>query len=224
MTGDIIDRLKDIESNIGHDFNPHRQKVLRFLNTNLDRLKVVILGQDPYPEKNRATGRAFEVGGLKDWNSPFRQVSLKNILRLIHKNYTGIEEYRQIKKYAEIAGEIRMGKFRILPPDRLFGNLEKQGVLFLNTSFTCQTGKPNSHAGIWKSFAERLLSHISTQRPDLIWFLWGNKAQSNKKYIRRGFFYESQHPMLCSEKYDNDFLKSGCFKETMHIVDWPGIN
>ena len=90
LTEEIVDKLKDIESKIGDNINPEPENVLRFLNNDLSNIKVVILGQDPYPEKGRATGRSFEVGDLHSWNDKFRQVSLKNIIRLIHKNYNNL--------------------------------------------------------------------------------------------------------------------------------------
>ncbi|MFW6310335.1 MAG: hypothetical protein ACOC1D_04465, partial [Prolixibacteraceae bacterium] len=61
------------------NFTPPADKVLRFLEVPLDQIKVIILGQDPYPQPGVATGRAFEVGTLKSWNEPFKNISLKNI-------------------------------------------------------------------------------------------------------------------------------------------------
>jgi len=73
------------------------------------------ISHDPYPEKGIATGRAFEVGGLKSWEQPFRQVSLKNIIRLIHKSYNNITRYEDIPSFTEIKKEIKAGRFPILP-------------------------------------------------------------------------------------------------------------
>ena len=186
-------------------------------------MKVCILGQDVYYQPNVATGRSFEVGGLNSWSTPFTQVSLKNIIRLIHKNYNNITNYEDIKKFSEIVKEIEANKFPILPPNEYFSSLEQQGVLFLNSYFTCEIGKPNSHRNIWLQFSIKLLDYISNRKSDLIWFLWGNEAISKKQYITNGKFYESRHPMLCSKQYPNDFLKSNCFKDTMNIINWLGL-
>ena len=214
LSSDILNMLEYIENQLVEDFSPDRQKVLRFLETDQRSLKIVILGQDPYPEKGKATGRAFEVGGLNTWNEPFRQVSLKNIVRLIYKAQKGIEVYDDIPKFSFILDEIKEGKFKIANPPELFENLEKQGVLFLNTYFTVYPGKPLSHTEIWRSFTENLLLWLSNQNPQLIWFLWGKNAQAFKSAISNGKFYESRHPMMCSKMYQHDFLKSDCIIDT----------
>lgn len=222
LTDEIKSQLEEIEKKIGNNYTPLKEKILRIFNTDLSKAKVCIVGQDVYYQPGAATGRSFEVGGLEDWNSPFRQVSLKNMVRLIHKSYIGIDDYKSIKKYSEILAEMNEGKFKILSPDKLFESLEQQGVLFLNTYLTCELNKPNSHRAIWEDFSMKLFTFISTQRPDLIWFLWGNEAFSKKKYILQGIIYECRHPMLCSEKYADDFLKSNCFRNTMSIINWLG--
>lgn len=220
LTDDIISELDEIEARIGSNINPAHDNVLRFMGCNLYDIKVVILGQDPYPEKGRATGRAFEVGDLKSWNQAFRQVSLKNIIRLIYKNYKGIEEYKDIKKFSEIQKEIKEGKFSILPPDKIFKSWEKQGVLLLNTFLSVEAGVTGSHIHIWKSFSEKLLKFISEENTNINWFLWGRMAEEKKQFIKYGKYYISRHPMMCSETYEDDFLRSSCFKDTMDIINW----
>lgn len=217
-----IDELKDIDSKIGSNINPEPENVLRFLSNDLFSVKVVILGQDPYPEKGRATGRAFEVGDLHSWNDKFRQVSLKNMIRLIHKNYNNIEDYKEIRKFSAIQEEIKSKKFNMLPPDKIFKSWEKQGVLMLNTYLSVESGKSGSHIHIWEAFSEKLLSYISSTNKDISWFLWGRQAEEKSKCINYGKKYISRHPMMCSEKYEDDFLKSDCFKDNMNIINWLG--
>ncbi|MGM9925850.1 MAG: uracil-DNA glycosylase [Bacillus sp. (in: firmicutes)] len=221
LTEGILNELAEIEQEIGFNYNPSEpQVILRFLSIDLHQVKVVWLGQDVYPMKGAATGRSFEVGGLTSWSSPFRQVSLKNIVRLLHKNYHGITDYNDIQPFKAIKEEIQTGSFPIKPPHRWFDDLEEQGVLFLNTSFTCETGKPNSHKQIWAHFSEQVLSYLSTENPNICWFLWGKEAIGNKKYIKQGVFYESRHPMMCSVKYPDDFLKFQGFEQTKNIIKW----
>jgi uracil-DNA glycosylase len=219
---DIILELDTIETKIGSNINPAHNNVLRFMNNNLYDIKVVILGQDPYPEKGRATGRAFEVGDLLSWNQTFRQVSLKNIIRLIYKNYNEINEYKDIKKFSEIQKEIKEGKFTVLPPDKIFKSWEKQGVLLLNTYLSVEAGVTGSHISIWKNFSEELLKFISVENRNISWFLWGRMAEEKKQFIKYGNYYISRHPMMCSETYEDDFLRSNCFKDTMDIINWKG--
>jgi uracil-DNA glycosylase len=192
------------------------------MKCDLNDINVVILGQDPYPEKGKATGRAFEVGDLYSWNQKFRQVSLKNIVSLIYKNYNNIDEYCEIKKFSEIQKEIEEGKFSILPPDKIFKSWEKQGVLLLNTYFTVIPGISGSHVSVWEKFSVELLRYISEENGEISWFLWGKQAEDKKQFIKSGRFYTSRHPMMCSEKYSDDFLRNDCFKNTMSIVNWLG--
>jgi uracil-DNA glycosylase len=222
LCDEVREELKEIENKIGKNINPDYENVLRFLKCDLNKIKVVILGQDPYPEKGRATGRAFEVGDLHSWNDKFRQVSLKNIIRLIHKNYNNIYEYNKILKFSEIQREIAEGKFGIAPPDRLFKSWEKQGVLLLNTYFTVECGVTGSHISIWEPFSCRLLDYISRENKNISWFLWGKSSEEKSRYIKSGRFYVSRHPMMCSERYEDDFLRNDCFKDTMGIINWLG--
>lgn len=223
LSDDIKKEVLRIEQSIGEDFNPtDREKVLRFLNVDLDRVRVIWLGQDVYPAKGVATGRAFEVGNLDSWLQPFRQVSLKNIIRLIHKNYFGIQTYEEIASYTEIKKQIKNGEFPILPPHDWFSSLESQGVLFLNTSFTCRIGVPNSHKAVWAHFSHKVLEYISMRRPDIIWFLWGREAQSNIPYIREGKLMKSRHPSRVSKDYPDDFLKFTGFEQTSNFINWLG--
>lgn len=222
LNGGGFKMIAGIAAETGENINPDAENVLRFLKVNLDNVKVVILGQDPYPQKGTATGRAFEVGGLVSWRQNFKQVSLKNIIRLLHKNYNGISSYEDILSFRQIQNEIETGKFPILPPDKLFESWENQGVLLLNTSFTCIPGSPGSHEHLWHDFSCRLLSYISSQR-ECHWFLWGKHSQQRMMHIKKGIFHISRHPMLCSSKYEDDFLKSDCFLKTSDFINWLGL-
>ena len=218
----ILNELLLIEEKIRDNHTPPAENVLRFMVNDLDALKVIILGQDPYPEKGRATGRAFEVGDMTLWNASFKQVSLKNIVRLLHKTYNNIENYDDIKSFNQIKEEIEKGQFNILPPHELFKSWERQGVLLLNSYLTCEVGKPGSHREIWPEFAGRLIEYISGRKPGLKWFLWGKNANSYSEHIIKGKIYSSRHPMMCSGAYEDDFLKAICFKETADTVNWLG--
>lgn len=217
----ILSRIeKKIYSN-NKEVTPTKNKVLRFLNISLNEVKIIILGQDPYSQKSVATGRAFEVGSLKSWKDTFNNISLKNIIRSIYFANTG-----KYQKYSSIKSEINNG-FNILPPDKLFSSWEKQGVLLLNTSFTCELGKSNSHAKIWEPFTTELLKYIAEKNKDIIWFLWGNNAINITKDIDIKNKLVSMHPMMCYSKKgrENDFLfgKINHFIETKNIINWTGV-
>ena len=222
LTDGLKKDLQDIESKIGDDFTPPKDKILRFLKLDLNNAKVVILGQDPYKPENVANGRSFQPDDLNDWGQSFRQISLKNIIRLIHKGYKNIENYSDIYKYSDIVKEIKKGEFNIKPPKEWFDSLENQGVLFLNTSLTCKINISNSHKEIWENFSYEMLEYISSKKPNLVWFLWGKESINNKDFIKSGKIITSRHPMMCAEKYEDDFLKSDCFKSTSDIINWLG--
>ncbi len=223
LNKDIINLLLEIQKGIvetENEFTPSSDKVLRFLGSSLQETKIIILGQDPYPQKGVATGRAFEVGTLQSWNDKFSNTSLKNMVRAIYHAYN--DKYL---KYSEIKKEIGL-YFQLNTPNRLFADWAKQGVLLLNTSFTCEIGKSNSHEKYWREFTNQLLNYIAAKNKEIIWFLWGNNAKSIVSDININKKIESMHPMMCYQKTDrpNDFLfgKINCFKETKSIINWLG--
>lgn len=222
LNEDNLSLISDIEKKIEDTgFTPDSGLVLRFLSQPLKTVKIIILGQDPYPQPGVATGRAFEVGNLKSWNRPFKNISLKNILRALYKAYTGdIIKFSLLKEKFD-------NEFPVLPPGKLFSHWEKQGVLLLNTSFTCEPGKPGSHRHLWESFTENLLSFINEQTPEATWFLWGNHAREAVKGINIKNRIETMHPMMCheGEGRDKDFLygKINCFESFTGEIDWTGF-
>lgn len=199
---------------------PQKELIFRFASFDPNSLHVVILGQDPYPQPGAATGRSFEVGTLTEWTTPFRQTSLRNILRAIYKAKTGEDIL-----WTALRQKIANGTFPILPPDKLFSALEAQGVLFLNTYLTCLAGEPLSHESLWRPFSERLIAYMDTMLPnrnDTAWFLWGSHARSYSSLIQNGKPYESRHPMMCG-KYPDDFLNNPGFRETADRINWTGL-
>jgi uracil-DNA glycosylase len=215
LLGDIGRKLTDEPA--GAITPPFRQ-MLRFLELDLLKAKVVIIGQDPYPQPGVATGRAFEVGPLGSWTDSFRNASLRNIVRTLYAAKVG-----KVKKYSEIKKELEANRFSLLPPNLLFKHWEKQGVLLLNTSFSCRVGKPGSHATLWNVFTKSLLAYINQSNSALIWFLWGNHAREVVSHLTLARSIETTHPMICHQR-PNDFLfgDKNVFKETMDLVDWFG--
>ena len=197
-------------------FLPEAPMVLRFAQMPLDRVQVVILGQDPYPQPGAATGRSFEVAGLHSWTEPFRQSSLRNVVRAIHAAETGT-----LLPWKAVREQIADGQFSILPPDRLWDDLEAQGVLFLNAYLTVVPGKPGSHRALWQEFARRTLRYIDRARPGTDFFLWGSDARSYAPQIAQGQCWESRHPMMTGP-WPDDFLKNRCFAETREKIKWCG--
>jgi uracil-DNA glycosylase len=227
FTEEKLMEIREIEEKIKDNYNPSSENVFRFAANDINNVKCVWLGQDPYPaepiydqEKKEyvyvATGRAFEVGILDSWTGKFNQHSLKNIIRLIYKAYNS-----ELLPFGTIRGKIRTGEFNILPPRQWFDSLEKQGVLFLNTYLTCQTGVAGSHREMWKDFSIDLLKFISESNPNINWFLWGKEAQENQEYMK-GRIFKSNHPRLYNTSSKDDFLNCPCFDGTKNLIDWRG--
>ena len=223
LTQEKIDYIKYLEKILPENINPEPKNVLRFLYTDKNNIKCVIVGQDPYPALPKevegnltyiATGRSFEIGTLKSWNEKFAQHSLKNMVRLIYKAY-----YNELITYEECKKKISSGDFPILHPDKWYDAMEEQGVLFLNKTLSCEQGKPLSHKDLWNDFSTDLILNLSDNE-NINWFLWGGEARNLKQYIFKGKIYEAEHPRLYNTTKEEAFLNSKCFEETKNIVCW----
>jgi uracil-DNA glycosylase len=150
-------------------------------------VRVVILGQDPYPNPAWATGRAFEQGNLSEWTtSPGRIAhSLRRIVQALvyartkHSAYT-----RGDRGWKAVRSDLKNGLLTIEPPLSLFDHLEREGVLFLNTSLTLgvdmSSGRPkvaSRHIRLWEPVLFRVLTFIATRkRGHVLFLLWGADA------------------------------------------------
>lgn len=135
-----------------------------------DQLKVVILGQDPYPTRGHAHGLCFSV---EPDVRPFPK-SLLNIFKEIH------------------------GDLGISMPEN--GNLARwaeQGVLLLNSSLTVEEGMPDSHKGFgWEKFTDAVIQTINGEKTGIVFILWGAKAISKEAFIdhSKHLILKSVHP------------------------------
>ena len=135
----------------------------------LDKVKVVILGQDPYHGQGQAMGLSFSVPD----NVP-APPSLKNIF----------------KEIATDLGESWSGSPDLEPWAR-------QGVLMLNAILTVQAGAAASHSRIgWQEFTDAVIRTLSERRDGLVFMLWGNFARGKKALIDTGRHHvlEAAHP------------------------------
>jgi uracil-DNA glycosylase len=207
----IQQELLNIKNNIGNNFTPQSSDIFKVFQKDLNNCKVVILGQDPYPQSGVATGRAFEVGNITHWNQIGNNASLRNILKLLYKNHSGSQTIESIDK-------VRKNISFISLPNQLFTNWENQGVLLLNTALTCPQGtaneSSNAHAKYWKTFTEETIKFIDSNTQGVTWFLWG-KGRGFCNLISNGIKYCSEHPRNNDDKnpvqgtfyYENHFSK-----------------
>ena len=183
----LRDFLKKEKSERKVIFPPGR-KIFSALNlTSFQNVKAVILGQDPYHGSNQAHGLSFSVEhGIRP------PPSLNNIFK-------------------ELASDLNIEK-----PNH--GNLEewgKQGVLLLNSILTVEKSKPGSHANRgWEVFTDRILFLLNSSKNNLVFILWGKKAQEKGHFIDsdRHMIIKSTHPSPYSA--NNGFLGSKPFSRT----------
>ncbi len=216
INDDRIAELEEIYGSVTEGYFPENKNVLRFLNTDFNNLKYIIVGMEPYPtffkkdgiDIPEATGRSFEVASLESWRQKFKQSSLRNILKTVYFNYTG-----EIKDLDRIRTEIADGKFPMKQPKDWFDSLERQGVLFLNATLTVESYHVDSHTNLWNDFMAALIAHIE-QNQDVEWFLWGAKAQQRvAPYVKNSI--QTVHPRIAG------FVSQNCFKGK-DKVDWRG--
>lgn len=156
----------------GVSVQPESDALKAFRLCNPDRLRCVILGQDPYPQKGVATGIAF--------------ANRKDVARL--------SPSLKIIKNSVCCG-VKPAKSCIF--DYTLESWERQGILLLNSALTVETMKPGSHAEIWKKFTSGLIADIRKVHPDVYWIAFGRKAWDfiDNAGIDRNFFKE-YHPSM----------------------------
>ena len=139
-------------------YPPGKQIFNAFAHTPFDRVKVVILGQDPYHGPGQAHGLCFSVPeGVR------QPPSLVNIFKEIARDL-GISPptHGNLEKWAD------------------------QGVLLLNATLTVEQGRAGSHQGKgWEQFTDAAIAHLNRDRDGLVFMLWGSYAQKKGAIIDR---------------------------------------
>lgn len=219
-----VDRVSEIENFIRRmeiqkvKFVPKRENIFRAFSDSISSRKVCLLGKDPYFQPNVATGLSFEVK-KNSWMDPEVNTSLKNMLKLIYKTYTGT-----IKDINEIRNEIESNKFVILQPDKIFGNWKEQGVLLINSALTTIENEAGRHHKFWNTFTEDLIEFLSTKNSEIIFLLWGKDAQIFEKNIKNDKIIKHNHPAICGNlENEADFMNGKSFELTKDVIEWLGI-
>jgi len=147
-------------------YPPGRQIFNAFDRCPYPDVKVVLIGQDPYHEPGQAMGMCFSVAD----GVPFPP-SLSNIFK-----------------------ELKDDVGRDIPASGDLTPWAQQGVLLLNATLTVQAHRAGSHQGKgWETFTDAVISHLATQRQNLVFILWGAYAQRKGAFIDR-----SRHLVLAS--------------------------
>lgn len=151
-------------------FPPRSQIYRAFELCPIEQLKVVILGQDPYPTLGHAHGLCFSVEAQVH---PLPK-SLKNILKE-RKSDLGVADL----------------------PNGDLSHWAKQGVLMLNTVLTVGQGKPDSHKNWgWEKFTAKIIGKIAEEKTNIVFILWGAKAQNMALNIdtKKHLLLKAAHP------------------------------
>lgn len=167
-----------------------------------DRVKVVVIGQDPYHEPGQAMGLSFSVP--KGIPAP---PSLVNIFKEI---------------------ELDLGK--PMPPNGDLTRWADQGVLLLNATLTVRAHEANSHQRLgWSTFTDAAIKALSDRRDNLVFMLWGGFARGKKYLIdtNRHLVLESVHPSPLSANRggwfgNRQFSRCNAFLESKGLtpVEW----
>jgi uracil-DNA glycosylase len=170
---EYMQRLREFlqsEKKAGKQIFPPGKLIFNALNsTPFDRVKVVIIGQDPYHGPGQAHGLCFSV--LPGVAPP---PSLLNI-------------------YKELQRDVGF----VPPGHGCLKHWAEQGVLLLNAVLTVEAYKAGSHQGKdWERFTDKIISTLNEHRENLVFMLWGSYAQKKGKYIDRNkhLVLESVHP------------------------------
>ena len=162
-----LDLLAQIELKLSEtSFLPQHQDVMKCLSFNPSEAKVLILGQDPYPNADDAMGLAFSTA-RKDGKLP---ASLKNI-------------------YRELVDDLDISH----PNSGDLSTWCEQGVVLLNRTLTCAEGDSNSHKDIgWRVFTDQVVSVLAQQ--GVVAILWGANAQEVQHHFPKSDCISSVHP------------------------------
>lgn len=205
FTQDYMKNLKNFlqeEARAGKTIYPRGSDIFNaFKLTPFSKVKVVIIGQDPYHGPGQAHGLCFSV---QDGVRP--PPSLQNIFK-----------------------EIKADLGFIPPKSGNLTKWAEQGVLLLNTSLTVEDGKAGSHRGKgWEEFTDRVIAALSEREDPIVFILWGAMAQGKEKLVRSPphAVLKSAHPSPLSAH--NGFWGNKHFSRTNALlqswgktpVDW----
>ncbi|MFM7459072.1 MAG: uracil-DNA glycosylase [bacterium] len=170
--------------------------------TPFDKVKVVIIGQDPYHAAAQAHGLCFSVrDGVKF------PPSLVNIFKELERSIEGFK----------------------IPKSGNLSSWAKQGVFLLNTSLTVRENKANSHAGKgWEIFTDKIIEILNVKKNNLVFMLWGSHAKNKGRFIdgNKHLILEAVHPSPLSAYRGfigcDHFLKANCYLDQhgLEAIDW----
>jgi uracil-DNA glycosylase len=173
--------------NNGDIVYPAREQIFRVFDMNVKKVRVVLLGQDPYHNPNQANGLSFSVPDKVKIPPSLQNIYKELCIEFPERNY----------------------KFNS-------GNLERwfteEKIFLLNSSLTVVKNKPGSHMAIWSEFTDDVISYICKKNKNCLFILLGNFAKTKEKFIdNKDNIITGVHPSPFSAH--NGFFTSNIFKK-----------
>lgn len=193
---DLLSRIEAARAAGVVIYPPAQEVFTAFDLTPFDKLKVVVLGQDPYHGANQAHGLAFSVNP----NIPFPP-SLQNIFKELEVDIPGFQ--------VPFHGDLRPWA--------------RQGVFLLNTVLTVEKGRAHAHADWgWEEFSDEVIAQLNEKRDNLVFLLWGAHAQKKGRFIDKNkhLVLTSPHPSPLSAY--RGFFGSAHFSKTNQYLSQHG--
>lgn len=161
-----LNRYANVEERANKQIWPAKENVYRAFSSRSDSLRLVIIGQDAYPNSH-ANGIAFAT----DQNS--KPVSLRTIEKAIERELNYPADWN-------IQNNLM--------------NVVNQGVLFLNSALTVEEGKPGTYIDVWQPFIKEVIKIINEFPQPVLFLLMGGKARSFEPFIKHTNKYFVEHP------------------------------
>jgi uracil-DNA glycosylase len=185
------------QKKLGKKIYPPSDRIFAaFDATPFDKVKAVILGQDPYHGPSQAMGLSFSVPeGVRF------PPSLRNIFKEMHEDI-GVP----------------------IPPSGDLTKWAERGVLLLNSVLTVEDGKAGSHQGKgWETFTDAAIHRLAEEKKNLVFILWGSYAQKKAAFVdhKKNLVIESVHPSPLSSH--RGFFGSKPFSKTNKYLESHGL-
>ena len=179
----------------GKRFTPTLKQMFRaFEECPYNELKVVIIGQDPYPGVGVADGISFSCGNTREYQ-PSLQFMLNEVNRTVYKGHPGS-----------------------LDPD--LTRWSNQGILMLNTALTTTVGKIGQHYDIWKPFLAYLFDHLTWSQTGLTYIYMGKQAQEWADCVNdNNYKFFVSHPASAAYSKQERWDSENVFVKVSEIVE-----
>jgi uracil-DNA glycosylase len=162
---DILGGIENQVSKISN-LTPDRNQVMRAFELPVEKVRVLLLGQDPYPTDGMACGLAFaNTSGTKT------PQSLRNLMKELESDLPGVSATADLSKWSS------------------------QGVMLLNSALTTEVGSSGSHQNLWREFIEEVITALDQARSgNLVCLSLGVEAKKLAGLIALGEVVYAPHP------------------------------